>query len=192
MGLKLGIGEVDGNDDGVQWEEKGNSQPNIRLSKLIPKEIRPAALPKHGLDAVQVGEEPDDVPLVGLLRGGEAALVHAVVDAVVRPLADLVDAGAQVLGVEVDGGGKRRGQMGVEDGAEHAQDLAALVVHDRRGLLVVENRHREAPCVRRVRGQVDVAQVRVGLVAWERVRDHVLAGCVLVFWGREAPAWVDG
>lgn len=167
---------------------KGNSQSNIRLRKLIPKEIRPFALLQQALDTIQIREDPDDIPLVGLLRGGEAALVHAVVDAVVRPLADLVDARAQGLGVEVDGGEGGR-QVGVEDGAEHAQDLAALVVHDGPGLLVEQHRHREAPRVRRVHAEVDVAQVRVGLVARQRVRDHVLAGRVAVFWGREAPAW---
>lgn len=47
-------------------------------------------------------EQGDDVALVGLLRGGEARLVDAVVDLVVRPLVCLVDLRAEGLRVGVD------------------------------------------------------------------------------------------
>ena len=55
-----------------------------------------------GLGTIQRLEERDDVALVRLLGGGEAGLVHAVVDLVVLPLVGLVDLLAKSLGVELN------------------------------------------------------------------------------------------
>ncbi len=56
-----------------------------------------------GLGLVEGVEEGGDVALVGVLGGGEAALVDAVVDLVVLPLVGGVDLGAQGVGIELDG-----------------------------------------------------------------------------------------
>jgi hypothetical protein len=55
------------------------------------------------LGAVQRREEGDHVALVGLVGGGEAGLVDAVVDAVVDPGVGLLDVLLQLLGVQGDG-----------------------------------------------------------------------------------------
>ncbi len=100
------------------------------------------------------------------------------VDGVVHPLVDTVDLRAKRLRVEVDRS-LVRGQLVVERSVEHADDLRALVVHDRRRLLVPQYGHGEPPLVLRVHAQVQVLDVlraeegvRVG--AGERV--HVREG----------------
>jgi len=139
------------------------------------------------LGAVEGVEESDDVALVGGLGGGEAALVDAVVDQVVLPLVGGVDVGAQGLRVEVHGAVFLVGDNIVELGAEHAEDLAALVVDD--GLLdfVVEHGHGEAAGVVRVRREVHLAEMGEPFVALDGVRDDVLALGVRVRGRREPP-----
>lgn len=77
-------------------------QPNINLGKDLPKPVRPLArgLLQVRLAAVQGFKQRNHVPLVGLLSGGKARLVHAVVDLVVLPLVRLIDLLAEGLGVE--------------------------------------------------------------------------------------------
>lgn len=152
-------------------------QPNIRLGQHVPKEVRPPTPLQDPLHPIQRPKQRGNIPLIRLLRRRKPALVNAIVHQVVRPLARPVDFPPQRLGVQVHGG-VGRGQLGVEHGAEHAQDLAALVVHDGAGHLVEEHGHGEPPGVRRVRAEVEVAQVREGLVAGHGVWDHVLAGGV--------------
>jgi hypothetical protein len=92
--------------------------------------------------------------VVRLLAGGEAALVHAVVD-FVRPLVDLIDLCPQGRRVEVECGG---GGEGVELVVEHAQNLTALVVHDGVALGVPQDGYRVlALRVAGVRQVVEVA-----------------------------------
>lgn len=76
--------------------------------------------------------------------------------------------------------------MGTHYRAQHAQDLAALVVHDPLLLLVVQDGDSEASLVVGLGLEVDLAQV--GEVVMDRVRDDILAVDVLLFLRREAPA----
>ena len=89
----------------------------------------------------------------------------------------------------VNSGASRR-QLRVEDVAEHAQDLAALVADDGAGLLVEQHGHGEAAGVVGVHAEVDVPEVRVALVARQRVRHHVLARRVRVLPRCEPPSWM--
>lgn len=89
--------------DGIK-SDNGHVEPNVGLGDVLAKVIRP--LDRRGLQMrlrlVERLEQGDDVALVGLLRGGEARLVDAVVDLVVRPLVCLVDLRAEGLRVGVD------------------------------------------------------------------------------------------
>lgn len=76
-------------------------------------------------DLVQGREERRDGLLVGLLRGCEAGLVHAVVDVVVGPLVCRFDLGAQRRGEEVYGF-VGVGEEVVKFVVEHADDFRAL------------------------------------------------------------------
>mmetsp|Transcript_20502 Transcript_20502/g.51984 ORF Transcript_20502/g.51984 Transcript_20502/m.51984 type:complete len:228 (-) Transcript_20502:394-1077(-) len=114
-------------------------QPDVRLRDAGPSDV--ALLGKDALAPVQRAEQLPEGLLVRGLLGGEAAAVHAVVDAGVHPLVDRVDLSAQGLRVQVQL--RVLGQV-VEGRVEHAQDLAALVVHDGPLLLVPQHRHRVA------------------------------------------------
>lgn len=72
---------------------------------------------------------------------------------------------------------------------EHANDLTALVAHDRLLHGIVKRGNREAAGVIGLHVEVDVAQVGEVLMAGYWVGYRVLAGQVLVVFGREAPAW---
>lgn len=165
---------------------EGNIQADVNLGELLSEVVRPFTLSiaQVLLDAIQGLEERQHIPLIGLLGGSEARLVHAVVDQVVLPAVGLLDLGLQVLRVEADGG-----VLGVEEvvelGTEHAQDLARLVAHDAPALLVVEGGHGVAAGVLGLGLEVDVAEVGEALV--QRVRDDVIGGGGLVR-GGEAPA----
>ena len=165
----------------------GRIQSDVRLGQLRAKVVRASALGQVRLGAVERGEELPDGRLVGLGLGAEAGAVHAVVDVAVRPLVGRIDLLAQPRGQEVDLG-IWIGQQRVELTVEHANDLARLVADDGLGLGVVEGRHREAPGVVGVDGEVDVAQVRE--VGVDGVRPHVFAGEVLVRC-HEAPALIE-
>ena len=79
-----------------------NSQPDVGLGDLVAEPV--GALGGRGgevrLGPVERLEQRRHVALVRLLRRREPALVHPVVDQVVRPLTHLVDRGAQCLGVD--------------------------------------------------------------------------------------------
>ena len=64
------------------------------------------------------------------------------INGVVYPFVELVDFLTEGLGVEVNLG-LVRGELVVERGVEHADDLRALIVHDCLLLLVPEHGHRE-------------------------------------------------
>lgn len=81
-------------------------------------------------------------------------------------------------------------QLAIEGAAEHAQDLAALVVDDGVELLVEQDGDGEAARVVRLHGEVQVPEVCVLLVAGERVRHHVLARRVVVRGRWEGPSCV--
>lgn len=81
-----------------------HSQPDIDLSQGLAEPVGPLGrgLLQVLLGAVQRLEQGNYVALVRLLGGGEARLVHAVVDLVVLPLVGLVDLRAESLWVELD------------------------------------------------------------------------------------------
>jgi len=72
--------------------------------------------------------------------------------------------------------------------AEHADDLAALVVDHGLGLLVVQDRNGEAAGEVRVGLEVDLAEVGEGFMALTRVRYDILAGYILVLGIDEPPS----
>ena len=83
----------------------------------------------------------------------------------VRPFVRLFNLLAQVRGKKVELALRRVSRQQVVKGVvEHADDLAALVVHNLLGRLVVQRRHGEAALVVCVLLKVDVAHVRVGIV----------------------------
>ncbi len=95
---------VKGGGEDEEQEAAANSQPDVDLGDVGAEPVG-AALGgggKVGLGTVEGVEDGDDAALVGGLRGGEAALVDAVVDPVVLPLVRLVDLLAPCLGVQLD------------------------------------------------------------------------------------------
>lgn len=88
--------------DRVEADER-DVQADVGLGDLVAKVERPRrVLREVRFCAVQGGEEGLDVLLVGLGRGCEAGLVHAVVDEIVGPLVGIVNLLSQILRVEVD------------------------------------------------------------------------------------------
>jgi len=83
----------------VKAHERGK-EPHIGQSEVTASEV--PVLRENSLDLVKMGEEVVKGAHVGLLCGGEAALVHTVVDVVVDPRVDFLNLGPQVLGVQVD------------------------------------------------------------------------------------------
>ena len=171
----------------------GGVEAHVGLGQPVAEVVRARAPVGVGgevrLGAVQAAEQRGDGGLVRVGRGGEAGLVHAVVDVVVGPVVGALDLGPEVLREQVHRR-PRQGQLAVEDAVEHADDLARLVGHDPVRLPVVQRGHQEAARVVRILGEVDVAQVRVLRV--QRVRPHVGAGQGGRFGGGgEAPAWAS-
>ena len=120
------------------------------------------------------------------LRGGEAGLVHAVVDVVVCPVVGCFDLRLQVGGEEVDVF-VILGQDRIEFGVEHADDFGGFVGDDGVSLFVPEGWHSETAFVGGVHGKVEVAQV--GVFGMERVGVCEVAGDVGLFvFGDETPA----
>src|SRR5690606_27466943 len=97
----------------------------------------------------------------GPLGGGEAGPVAAVVDGVVHPLVDGVDALPQRGWVE----GPVVAGDGGEGAVEHADDVGGFIADDGVPLPVPEHRHRGAAFVAGVRLQVQLVEV-VKAVAW--------------------------
>lgn len=110
------------------------------------------------LHTVEGFEELRDGALVGFLRGGEAGLVDAVVDVVVRPCVRLFYLFLQVFGEEHDVAVLLREEV-VEFGVEHADDFRAFVGDDRLVLFVVKRGHGEAARVVRVHTEVNVSKM---------------------------------
>ena len=149
------IGHVESDHRGIK--------ANVRLGDVLAKEVRRVTrLAQVLLQPVQRFEKREEVCFVHFLRRGKADLVDAVVDRVVNPLVHLVNLLTQVFGTEAAAGLGRLaqvlGQQVVEFGVEHADDLAALVVDDRLGLLIPERRDREAADVVWVGFAVQVAE----------------------------------
>lgn len=112
----LDVDRVESDDGGVESD--------VGLRDAVAKVERTVGPGKLGLGAVQGLEELQDVLLVRLLGGGEAGLIHPVVDVVVRPRVGLFDPGRESGRVQVDLGGAELGrQQVVEFGVQHTDDL---------------------------------------------------------------------
>jgi len=139
------------------------------------------------LCAVEGREDGQHVAFVGGLGGCEARLVDAVVDLVVLPGVGVFYFGAEGGRVQIYRGVVGREEV-VELRAEHAEDLAGLVVDDGLLDLVVEEGDGETPGVGGVDLEVDLAEVGEGLVFFDCWGGDVLAFGVGVGGGCEAPA----
>ncbi len=84
--------------DGIEPDERGE-QAHIGLGDGLAHEI--ALRPDAFLEPVEAGEEPIEGLVVGLLRTGETAPVHAVVDVLVDELRHLVDLVPQLLRIQI-------------------------------------------------------------------------------------------
>mmetsp|Transcript_5453 Transcript_5453/g.21567 ORF Transcript_5453/g.21567 Transcript_5453/m.21567 type:complete len:357 (-) Transcript_5453:25-1095(-) len=115
-----------------------HEQADVRLGELVSRDVAVGGQDRFA--AVERSEELREGRLVGALRLGEAAPVHAVVDARVDPLVDRVDRVAEPLRIDVEVRVLGHSAF-VEGRVEHADDLRALVAHDGLGLLVPEHRH---------------------------------------------------
>lgn len=124
--------------------DQGHEQADVGLRELIAGDV--ALLGENLLALVQRREELVEGLLVGLLHGGEAAAVDAVVDGVVGPAVDLLDVGLEVLGVHVHL--RVLGDV-VELVVEHLGDLGAFIVDDPLRLRVPQHGHRKLARVAR-------------------------------------------
>jgi hypothetical protein len=147
---------------GEQGASGGNLQSHISLGNVGAKVERTALLlRKVLLSSVKSLEQRNHVVLVCRAGRGKTRLVHAVVDAVVRPCVSLLNLGAKLLGVQLDSlvlvldevvklstlvsvpwYKMLKGKAYLC--AKHAQNLTALVAHNALRLLVVQHRHRVA------------------------------------------------
>lgn len=105
-----------------------------------------------------------EVRFICSLSGREACLIHAVINRMIHPVIHFINLLAQMLRIEAAAELVRlaqvlRQQM-VEFRIEHADDLTALIVDDRLGLLIPESRDCEATDVVRVRLAVEVSELR--------------------------------
>ena len=169
--------------------DDGDVESNVSLRDLLPVVIGTLALGilQVLLSPIEGLEELDHVLLVGFLRRGEAGLVDAVVDEVVRPLVCLVNLLTQGFRVELDVAVLFIDEV-IKLGVEHADDLAALVADNSVLLLVVEDGDGEAAGVFLLGLEVDVAEVGEGFVAGYGVGNDVVAGDVGFAFLDEAPA----
>ena len=95
---------------------------------------------QQGLEVIQFSEHLIERRLVGLLGGGEACTVHAVVHRRVDAFVECIDGRAKRLGVEVQ---PVACQL-IEGAVENADDLCRLVVDDALLLFVPQHRYRHA------------------------------------------------
>ena len=138
-------------------------EADIGLGEGFTQQERLAMLLEDALEAIERREQRVDVLVVGLLGAREPAPVDAVVDVAVDPLVEGVDVGPQVGRVQAAAGAVRLAELRggdevVELRRQHADDLARLVVNERGGLLVPQDRDGDAPLEPRVRLQVQLAQ----------------------------------
>mmetsp|Transcript_20832 Transcript_20832/g.45647 ORF Transcript_20832/g.45647 Transcript_20832/m.45647 type:complete len:311 (+) Transcript_20832:305-1237(+) len=144
--------------------DQRHKEADVRLRESGARQVPPSGqmllCPIHGRIKVPLRL------VVRLLRRREPALVHAIVD-LVRPKVNLVNDWAEGLRVEVQGG--IRGKL-VEVGVEEANDLGALVVHDRPLLLVPQNGH----AVLAAGGACDFVQITHKSASLHRVWDTAL------------------
>ena len=145
--------------------DQGGVQPDVRFGDVRAEQVRVVPwLPEVCFQAIQRFEERIQVRFIGLLGRCEASLVHAVVNRVVDPLVHLINLPSQPLRIKPAPGlllfAQMLGQQGVEFGIEHADDLAALVVHNRLRLLVPQRGHGEAPFVPRIGLLVQLLHLR--------------------------------
>ncbi len=120
----------------VKAQQRGEQAP-VGFGEPFAAQISPAR--QALFQPVQRLEQWHDRLFVGRLRGRESGLVHAVVDVLVNPFVELVDFGAQRLGVEIARGGADQ----VECAVEHANDVGRFVAHHGRTLTIPEHRHRD-------------------------------------------------
>ena len=91
---------------------------------------------------------------------GKAAAIYAIVDGGVDFIVELVDLGAQGVGVEVWASGDR-----LKFAVEQLNDVGALVVDDGLAVAVPENRDGSTSCIAGVAAAV---KVRQAAAIWER------------------------
>ena len=120
---------------------QGHPQPHIGLGERVTEQVTPGGQPL--VQVIQGGEQAGHRAVVGLLRGGEPAPVHAVVDGGVDPLVERVDLRPQRGGVEVE----RRAGPAAELRAQVDGEVGEVVADDPAGLLVPQHRHRDVPVV---------------------------------------------
>ncbi|QGW33453.1 hypothetical protein MAA44156_03270 [Mycobacterium avium subsp. avium] len=124
--------------DGVE-PGQGGEQPHVGLGDGVAHQVSPIGQPiAH---PVQRGEQPVVGRLVGLLRTGEAAPVHTVVDFGVHPLVHLIDLGAQPLGVQL---GRTVAVVCGPLRRQIQRHLREVVGHHRPGPDVHDGGHRDA------------------------------------------------
>src|SRR5690606_401510 len=133
----------------------GGPQAQVGLGEGVADQVAVFAQPPlKGFKGVEQG---GDGVVVGVLRGGEAGLVHAVVDLVVDGGVDGVDPVAQVVGAVV----ARPCAHAVEGAGEHADDVGGLVADDGLALGVPLGGHGDAAAVVRVGRGVDLVRAVV-------------------------------
>ena len=178
--------------DGIE-ADGGHVQAHVRFGESFSEVVRSLGRcgREPGFGFVEVGEEVGHGGFVGLLRTGGSGLARrlsgrahhlewghgadildAVVDVVVGPSIVLVDFTSKVRRIQIHGCilfWKER----IECSVQHADDLAAFIVHDRAGFLVPQHGHSVAARVIWVVLEVELLQVLYFGV--ERVGCHVLS-----------------
>ena len=151
--------------------DEGGIQANVCIGHEVAEQVLASSsiipLPegKMPFQPVQALEQYDQMLFVRFLCSCKATLVHSIVDCIVNPLVHLIDLFSQFLRIKPRPVTRLTAlpdilwQEIVELGVEHPNDLAALVVHDRLGLLVPQDGHGEAATVLRVRFQVQLTQL---------------------------------
>ncbi len=166
-----------------------NSQPDINLRQPLPEPKRPLPALQMLLRPIQRLKQGNHIPLIRRLRRRKPTLIHPVIDQIILPRMRLFNLGLQILRIQIHTLVLIRNDI-IKLGPKHAQDLAALVIHNRLGNLVIQHWHSETPSIIRDDGEVHIAQVGEALVALEWVGDDVLAFGIGVFGSGEASTFV--
>jgi hypothetical protein len=129
---------------------------------MITEQVLLTASAQMLFDLVHCGKQRIHVLVVRGLCRGEAGLVDSVIDQMVHPLVHLVDVAAEGGRVETPARSvsllQLRRQQVIEFGIHHADNLAALVVHDGFGLGIPEHGDGIAACIRRVGFEIELLE----------------------------------
>ena len=176
--------------DDVEADD-GRVEADVGFGDVFAEVVRAFALFglrfQVGFGTVKRGEELMDGFFVCFLCGGEAGFIDAVVDIVVGPVVRGFNFGLQILG-EKNKIAVLLGKQGIKLRVEHANDLRRFVRDNGVRLLVPEGGDGEAPIVRRVDGEVQVAEMGVFRVEGVWVGKVARDGVLFLF-GHEAPSW---